>query len=137
MASMETLLSFIVSHTSKKTEMCKFGSSKEVPPNWDCCTIEMRADLSSKLFASTLGRAMSEVMPWTPGLTNYLSILLWPLPPLTIFGEVLLASSLYSSIFFFFLLKQKVLSISESGSYRNGLRKNREDACKHNHQHYC
>jgi len=33
MASMETPLSFNVSHTSKKTERCKFRSSKRVPPN--------------------------------------------------------------------------------------------------------
>jgi len=33
MASMRTPLSFNVSHTTKKAEMCKFGFSKEVPPN--------------------------------------------------------------------------------------------------------
>jgi len=32
MALVETLLSFNVSHTSKKTERCKFGSSKGVLP---------------------------------------------------------------------------------------------------------
>ena len=57
-ALVETSLSFNVSHTSKKTERCKFESSNGVPPNWDCCTIEIRASLSLKLLASMLGRAM-------------------------------------------------------------------------------
>jgi len=136
MALVETLLSFNVSHTSKKTEMCKFGYSRGVPPNWDCCTMEMRADLSSQLFASTLGRAMLEAIPWTPGITKSLSILLWSPPPPAIFVEVLLTSCLCSSIVCFFLLKRKVLSISRLGSYRNGLCINGEDSCKHYHQHY-
>jgi len=54
-ASLETPLSFNVSHTSKKTERCRFGSFKGVSSNWDCCTIEMSAGLSSKLLASTAG----------------------------------------------------------------------------------
>jgi len=55
MASVDTLLSFNVSYTSKMTESCRFGSSKGVPPNWDCCTMEVSAGLGSKLLASTLG----------------------------------------------------------------------------------
>jgi len=53
-ASVETPLSFNASHTSKKTERCSFRSSKGVPPNWDYCTIEMSAGLSSKLLASAV-----------------------------------------------------------------------------------
>jgi len=55
MASVDTPLSFNLSHTSKKTERRKFGSSNGVPPNWDCCNIDIRAGLSSKLFASMVG----------------------------------------------------------------------------------
>ena len=135
MASVETPLSFNVSHTSKNTERCKFGSSKGVPPNWDCCTMEMRASLSAKLFALMFRRAMLEAMPWTPGETKSLSVLLWSSPLLAIFIKVLLASHVCSSSSYFFLFKQKVLSILESGSYRNGLRINGKYFCKHNHQH--
>ena len=53
--SVETPLSFNVSHTSKNTERCKLGSSSGVPLNWDHCTMEIRADLCSKLWASMLG----------------------------------------------------------------------------------
>jgi len=75
MASVETPLSFNVSHTSKKTKACKFGSSNEVPPNWDYCTNDIRAGLRPKLFASMVGRAMLEEMPWTPGVTKFQSVL--------------------------------------------------------------
>lgn len=51
-ASVETSFSFNVSHTSKNAEGCRFGSSKGVPPNRDCYTLEMSAGLSSKLWAS-------------------------------------------------------------------------------------
>ena len=136
MALVETPLSFNVSHTSKKNKRCKFGSSKGVPPNWDCCPMKMRAGLSSKLFALTLGRAMLEEIPWTLGVTKFIRVLLWWPPPPTIFVEVLLASRLCSSICCLFLLKPKVLSISGSGSYRNGLHLNGEDSCKHYHQDY-
>ena len=63
LASIETPVSFNVSHTSKRAERCRFASSKGVPPNWDCCTMEMSAGLSSKLSASIVGRAMLEVIP--------------------------------------------------------------------------
>jgi len=135
-ASVQTPLTFDVSHTSKKTERCRFRSSKGVPPNWDCCTMKMRAGLSLKLFASILGRVMLEVIPWIPEVTKSLSILLWLRHPAAIFVEVLLASRLCSSIFWSFLRKRKVLSISRSGSYRNGLRINGKDSYKHYHQYY-
>ena len=136
MASVETPLSFNVLHNSKKTEKCKFRFSEGVPPNWDCCTIEMKADLNSKLFASTLGWAMLQTIPWTLEVTKSLSILLWSPPPPAIFVEVLLVSRLCSSIFCFFLLKRKLLLITGSGSYRNELRINGEDNCKYNHKYY-
>jgi len=66
-ASTETPLSFNVSHTSEKTKRCKFRSSKGVPLNWDNCTIEMSAGLSSKLLASTVERAMLEAIPCLEG----------------------------------------------------------------------
>jgi len=69
-ALVETPLSFNVSHTSKNTERCKLGSSSGIPPNWDCCNMEIRAALSSKLCASTLSRAILDAMPWTPGVTK-------------------------------------------------------------------
>jgi len=82
MTSVETPLGFNVSHTSKKTERCKFGSSNRMPPNWDCCTIDIRASLSSKLFASVVGRAMLKETPLTPGVTKSRSVRLWsPLTP--------------------------------------------------------
>ena len=105
MASVETPLSFNVSHTSKKTERCKFGSSKGVPPNSDCCTMEMRVGLGSKLLSSMLGRAILEAMTWTPGVAKSLSDLLWLPHPPAIFAAVLLASHLCSSSFWFFLHK--------------------------------
>ena len=45
----KTPLSFNVSHTSKNAERCKLGSSSRVPPNRDCCTMEIRDGMSSKL----------------------------------------------------------------------------------------
>jgi len=77
MASVESPLSFNVSHTSKETERCRFGSSKEVPPNWDCCTVGISAGLSLKLLASIVGRAMLEAIPWTPGVIKSRGVLLW------------------------------------------------------------
>jgi len=136
MVSVETPLSFNVSHTTKKTERCRLGSSNGVPLNRDCYTVEIRGGLSSKLFASTLGRAMLEAMPWTLGATISLSVLLCsPLPP-AIIGEVSQALHLCSSSLCFFLIKCKVLSISGSSSYRNGLRIKGESSYEHNHQHY-
>jgi len=134
--SMETPLSFNISHTSKKTERCRFGSSKGIPPNWDCCTIEMSADVSLKLLASIVGRTMLEAIPWTPIGTKSRSILLWSPPSLAMLVGFLLASRPCSLILCFVLLKQKVLSISQSGSYKIGLRMNRKNSCKHYHQHY-
>ena len=124
MASMETPLSFNVSHTSKKIERCRFGPSKGVLQNWDCCTMEMSASLSSKLLPLTLRCAMVEVIPWTSRVRKSWSVLLWSPPLLTMFVGFLITSRLCSSIFCFFLLKRKVLSISGLGSYRNGLRVN-------------
>jgi len=69
-ASIETLLSFNVSHISNNTERYKLGHSNGVPPNWNCCTMEMRANLSLKFWASTFGRAILEANPWTPEVTN-------------------------------------------------------------------
>jgi len=53
-ASVEAPLIFNVSHTSRKTRRCKLGSSINVPPNCDGCTMEMSAGLSSK-FLATIG----------------------------------------------------------------------------------
>jgi len=111
MASMETPLSFNMSHTSKKSERCRFGSSKGVLLKCDCYTMEMSASLSSKLLASTVGQAMLEVIPSNPRVTKSLSVL-WSPPLPTMFVGFRLASRLYSSIVSLFLLKQKVLSIS-------------------------
>jgi len=69
--SLETPLSFNVLHTSKNTERCKLGSSKGFLPNWDCWTMEIRANMSSKLCGSTFGQAMLEAMPWTPEVTKF------------------------------------------------------------------
>ena len=135
-ASVETPSSFNVSHTSKRAKKCRFDPSKGVPPNWDCCTIEMSVSLSLKLLASIVGRAMLEAIPWTPGVIKPQSVLLWSSPHPSMFEVFLLASHLCSSILCFFLLKQKVLSISGSGSYKIGLRINRKNFCKHYHQHY-
>jgi len=65
-ASIETPLSFNVSHTSKNIERCKLGSSNGVSLNWDCCTMEIRANLSLKLWAFTFGPAILEAMSSTP-----------------------------------------------------------------------
>ena len=59
-ASMETPLGLAY---QKRTERCRFVSSKGVSPNWDYCTVNMSAGLSSKLLASTVGRAMLEAIP--------------------------------------------------------------------------
>jgi len=109
--SVETPLSFNMSPTSKKTERCKFGSSNGLPPNWDYCNIDIRAGLSSKLFASMASPAMLEEMPWTPKAMKPQSVLLWPPPILAINEETAWAFSLCFSILNFFLLEQKVLSI--------------------------
>jgi len=87
MATVETPLSFNMSHNSKNTEMCKLGSSSGVPPNWDYCTKEIRAGLSSKLWAFTLDRAILQVIPWTPTVTKSQSILLQSSPSLAIVEE--------------------------------------------------
>ena len=136
MASAETPLSFDVLHTCEKTKRCRFGSSKGIPLNWDCYTMEMSAGLSSKLLALILGRAMLEVIPWTPGVTKSRSVLLWSPSPLAMFVRFLLASHLCFLILCFFLLKWKVLSISGSSSYKIGLCINWKNLCKHYHQHY-
>jgi len=62
-ALVETLLNFNVSQTSEKIERCKFESSNGVPPSSDCCTIDLRVGLSSKLFPSMVGRVMLEEIP--------------------------------------------------------------------------
>jgi len=121
-ASLETSFNFSASHTSKKTERCKFGSSKGVPPNWECCIMEISAGLSSKLLASTAGRVMLEAIPWTLVVMKSQRVLL-SLPDML---EFLLASCLYSSILYFFLLKRKVLSISRSGLHKIRLCINKE-----------
>ena len=136
MALVETPLSFNVSHTSKKTNSCELRSSNGVPPNWNCYTMEIRVGLSSKLFASILGRAMLELMPGTPRVTKSRSVLFCTPPPPSIIGEVSQALHLCSSSLCFFLLKQKVLSISRLGLYRKGLRIKEENSYKHKHQHY-
>ena len=82
MALVETPLSSKVLHTSKKIERCKFGSS-----NWDCCTIDIGACLSSKLFGSMVGRVMLEQMPQTPRVTKSQSVLLLSPPILAIDEE--------------------------------------------------
>jgi len=88
-ASVKTLLSFNMSHTSKNTERCKLGSSSGVPLNWDCYTTKIRDNLSSKLWASTLGQAILEAMPWTLGVTTSRSILLSLSPPSAIVEDAL------------------------------------------------
>jgi len=97
-----------VSYTFEKTERYKFESSNGVPSSLDCCTIDIRAGLSSKLFNSKVSWAMLEEMPC--------SVLLWSPPIPEIKEETTLALSLCSSIFNFFLLEQKVLSIFGSNS---------------------
>jgi len=119
-ASLKTLFNFSASYTSKKTERCRFRSSKGVLPNWDYCTMEIGVGLSSKLLPSTAGRAMLKAIPWTPGVTKSWRVLLTsPAMP-----EFLLVSRLCSLILCFFLLKRKVLSISGLGSYKIKLRIN-------------
>ena len=68
LASLEAPLIFMVSHTSKKIERYKLGSSMGVPPNCDCFTIEIRVDLNLKLLVVTSGLVMLGVMSWTPGV---------------------------------------------------------------------
>jgi len=85
-------------HMSLRRSRCvSSGLIKGCLQNGVCCTTEMRAGLSSKLFAPTLGQAMLEVMPWTLVLSKSPSILLWSPPAPAIFSEVLLALHLYSS----------------------------------------
>ena len=132
-ASVETPLSFNVSQTSQKTERCRFRSSKGVPPNWDCCTIEMSAGLSSKLLVSRVGQAMLEVIPWTLGVTKSRSVFLCSPHSPTMFVGFLLVSRLCCSIICFFLVKWRVLSISRSGLYKIGLHINRKNSYKHDH----
>jgi len=67
--------------------------------------MEIKAGLSSKLFASALGRAMLEAMPLTPTVTKSLSVLLCSPAPSTVIGKVLLALRLFSSSLYFLLLK--------------------------------
>ena len=55
-ASLEAPLIFKMLHTSKHTKRCKLGSSKIVLPNCDCCTMDMRSTLSSKLLATMRDR---------------------------------------------------------------------------------
>jgi len=68
MAIVKNPLSFNVSHTSKKAERYRLGSSIGAPLNHAYWIIEMSVGLSSKLWASTVGQAILKVMPWTPGL---------------------------------------------------------------------
>jgi len=134
--SVETSLSFNVLLTSKKAERCRLWSSKGVPPNWDYYTIKLSAGLSSKLLASTVEGAMLEVIPWTPQVTKSRSVLLWSPPSPAMFVGFLLILHVCSSILCFFLLKQKVLSILGSGSYKIELRMNKKNSCKHYQQQY-
>jgi len=108
-ASLETPFNFSESHTSKQTERYRFGSSKGVLSNWDCYTMKISAGLSLKLLASTVVRALLKSIPWTLGVTKSWRVLL---------SEFHLASRLWSSILYFFLLKRKILLISRSGSYK-------------------
>ena len=125
-----------VSHISKKTERYRFGPSIGVPLNWDCCTIDIRASFSLKLLASTIGLAMLDAKPRTPGVMKSWSIHRWAAPPRAILGEVCWGLSLWSSNQSFFLLEQKVLSISGSSSKGKGLRKKGKRPTKNLHKHY-
>ena len=103
---------------------------------WDYCTMEIRAGLSSKLFASMLERVMLEAMPWTPRAMKSRNVLLCsPLPPAMV-GEVSRVLHLCFSTIYFLLLKQKVLSISWLSSYWKKLHIKEENSYMHNHQHY-
>ena len=98
--------------------------------------MEMSAGLSSKLLASTSGQVILEAIPWTPGVTKSLRVLLWSPPPSNMFVGIFLGLHLCSSIFCFFLLMGKVLLISGLVLYRSRRCMNGKESCKHDHQHY-
>ena len=126
MASEETLFIFKVLHTFKKIKRWKLGSSISKPPNWDCLTMETSAILNSKFLVLTTNLAMLDEMPWMPRVNKSHSVLLWSFPPSAIIGEALRALCLCFSSLCLFCLKWRVLSISGSDSYGNGLRIKRE-----------
>ena len=117
-ASVDTPFNFNVSQTSKKIDKWRLGSSNGEPPNCDCWTMDMSADLNSKLLTSTVGRAILDEIPWTPGVMKSRSVLLWPPAPASIFGDSSWALRLFSSLYFLLLI-WKVFSISGSGLYAN------------------
>ena len=131
-ASMETPLGLAY---QKRTERSRFVSSKGVSPNWDYCTVNMSAGLSSKLLASTVGRAMLEAIPWTIRVTKSQRIFLWSPPPPAMFVRFLLSLHICSWTLCFSLRRRKVLSILGWGSYKIGLRINQNNSCKHYHEH--
>jgi len=126
---------FHVSHTSRKIERWRLGSSIGEPLNWDYWTIDMSASLNSRLFTSTVGRSMLDEMPWTPGVMKFQSVLLWPPALGSIFGDSSRALRLFSSLYFFVLIR-KVCSISGSSSYANGLHIKGKITLQAQHQHY-
>ena len=60
MASFETPFILIVSHLSKKDEICVLGFSKGDPPNCSCWKSVTSPELNWKLFASMGGLTMLE-----------------------------------------------------------------------------
>ena len=56
---------FVDCQTSRKIKRCKLGSSS-VPPDYDCCTIEISAGLSLKLLVVKSGLVMLGVWLWGP-----------------------------------------------------------------------
>jgi len=68
MASFETPFIFIVSHFSKKDEICVLGFSKGDPPNCSHWKSVMSPGLNWKLFASIRGRTMFEGMKLGSGI---------------------------------------------------------------------
>jgi len=77
----------------KKTERCKLGSSLGEPPNWVCCTMELSASLSSKLFATIRGAVILGVWLWTPWVTKSLKALFYVSLPSAIASVNVLSSN--------------------------------------------
>ena len=130
----KTSFNFNVSHTSKKIERWRLGSSIGEPPNWDYWTIDMSAGLHSKLFTSTFSRAILDEMPWTPGVMKSQSVL-WAPAPGSIFRDSSWTLRFFSGLCFF-LLVRKVHWISRSGSCANGLRMKGKIGLQAQNQHY-
>ena len=63
MASVDTLLSLMVSHFARNLQRCALGFLEGCPPNCSRSTKEISDGLSSKLLASTAGLTKEEVMP--------------------------------------------------------------------------